>query len=446
MFRMGKLSVLVVGLVVALVAGACSTTPPAPVSPIGADCTDPPTIGPSASLYNCVLSGLDLSGVDLSGADLRGADLSGSNLSGADLSGARMNGANLTGTNLTGAQMAGAILSGAILLGAIFVGANLFGALFDFGGFKVPGGGSGGSGGGGANPPGPCSGPYCPGYNEATIDTGEEVCGETYGADDGLPSFYLHQDSDTLEAKGQRSTVTDSATDFTGATLGGSQFAFRGLSLAKANFTNATISDVMVGCQSGSGGRFDGATFLNTSLIDVTLPSTTAVGVTFSNMSMCAVNFSDSDFDGAVFLAGTRSSCVDTMETLPPGFSAIVMFERSSLVGAQFGDPSATEPPDSQQRVNWEYTMSGPGASVTFEDADLDNVVVAHGNFNTAVFDNASLAGFSSSSLDQFAAGRYYDIDFTTADWSSASFVGPHEWQGSTCPDGSTGDWDNPCF
>ncbi len=444
----GKSVVLPVAVVAfALVAGACGTPPAA--SPIGSDCDSPPVIGPLASLYNCSLAGLDLTGVDLSGADLRGADLTGTNLSSADLSNAKLNGAILTNANLSGADLTGAILSGAILLGALFVGANLLGAVFDFGGFTPPAGG-GGSAGGGVTPPGPCTGPYCPGYNEATIDTGVDICGETYGADLGYPSFYLHRDPATLAANKQRSVVTDAATDFTGATLGGDMFSLRGLSLSKADFTDATIHGVTVGCQNGSGARFDGATFVGGELIDVTLPNSTAVGTTFQDLSMCAVDLSDSDLDSAKFLGETGPSCTDIMSAVPARFSAVTMFERSSMVGAQFGDPAllsddpASGAPNGWYTSTWASYIGDGTPSVTFEDADLDGATATYAVFRQADFSGASLVGFASQAQGQ--AARYELVDFTTADWSAASFSGPHEYTDSTCPDGTVAGPGDACF
>jgi len=417
------------------------------MSPIGSDCQSPPVIGPGASLYNCSLSGLDLSGVDLSGADLRGSDLTGTNLTDANLTNAKLNGANLTNANLTGAEMAGAILSGAILLGALFVGANLLGAVFDFGGFTPPSGGSGGGGGGGSAPP-PCSGPYCAGYNEATVDTGEDICGETYGADLGYPSFYLHQDTDTLEDANQRSVVTDSATDFSGATLGGDTFNLRGLSLTKANFTNATIHGGIVACRPEGSAHLDGATFIGTEFDDVTMPFTQATGVTFQDSSFCAVDLSDSTLDGAKFLGETGSACTDVMSAVPSRFSAMVMFNRSSLIGAQFGDPALlSDDPGSITSWfrSWWVNATGDGKPpVDFTDADLTNASITYPHIDGAVFDGATLSGFTSQA--QHDPGLYFNVDFTTADWSGATFTGPHEYTGSTCPDGTVAGSGDSCF
>lgn len=447
----GKAIAVVACVAVALVAGSCTNNPTGGgMAPTGSGCMSPPVIGPGASLYNCSLIGLDLSGVDLTGADLRGSDLTGADLSGANLTNANLSGANLTGANLTGADMAGAILSGAILLGALFLGANLLGAVFDFGGFTPPAGGSTGGGGAVGTPVGACTGPYCAGYNEATVDTGVDVCGETYGADLGVPSFYLHQDSDTLAVNGRRSVVTDAATDFTGAVLGGTQFAFRGLSLSKANFTNAVIHGVSVGCQDGSGGRFDGATFVGGELIDITLPNTTAVGATFVDLHMCSVNLSDSDLDGAKFRGETGSTCTDIMNAVPSRFSAIVMFERSSLVGAQFGDPAllgedpAGTAPNGWYRSAWvNYTGDGK-PSVTFQDADLTSASATYPEFRNARFTGATLSSFVSQAQAQPAL--YDSVDFTTADWTGATFTGPHDYTGSSCPDGTVAGPGDACF
>ncbi len=114
---------------------------------VGADCTDPPSLGPGANLVNCDLSlgplrDANLRGVNLSGADLRGAilynanlrdaNLSGANLVSADLTGATMTGAILTKANLTfarlGGNLSGANLQGANLTGADLAFSNLTGA------------------------------------------------------------------------------------------------------------------------------------------------------------------------------------------------------------------------------------------------------------------------------------------------------------------------------
>lgn len=92
----------------------------------GADCTDPPTIGPGAQLANCpFLSGDDLSNQDLSNADLSGANLMMANLTGVDFSNANLSGANLFLAILTGADLINTNLSGANLGSANLTGANL---------------------------------------------------------------------------------------------------------------------------------------------------------------------------------------------------------------------------------------------------------------------------------------------------------------------------------
>lgn len=109
-------------------------------SGVGADCTDPPNLGPGADLVNCDLSlaplrGADLRGANLTGADLRGAigynadlqdaNLTAANVTSADLTGATLTGATMTKANLTFARL-GANLTGATLRGATLTGADLF--------------------------------------------------------------------------------------------------------------------------------------------------------------------------------------------------------------------------------------------------------------------------------------------------------------------------------
>jgi uncharacterized protein YjbI with pentapeptide repeats len=93
--------------------------------PVGADCTDPPNLVPSADLRNCDLSGMNLAGVNLYDADLTGANLSGANLSGANLGGADLSGANLTGANLENADLFTTTLIAATFDNAILRNANL---------------------------------------------------------------------------------------------------------------------------------------------------------------------------------------------------------------------------------------------------------------------------------------------------------------------------------
>ena len=101
---------------------------------VGADCTDPPSLGPGANLVNCDLSlgpmrDANLRGVNLSGANLRGAILYNAKLRDANLTGATLISADLTGANLTGANLRDANLTfarlGGNLSGADLQGANL---------------------------------------------------------------------------------------------------------------------------------------------------------------------------------------------------------------------------------------------------------------------------------------------------------------------------------
>ncbi len=96
---------------------------------VGADCTDPPNLGPGANLVNCDLSlgpmrDANLRGVNLSGADLRGAIMYNSKLRDANLSGATLISADLTGANLSGANLRDANLTFA-RLGGNLTGADL---------------------------------------------------------------------------------------------------------------------------------------------------------------------------------------------------------------------------------------------------------------------------------------------------------------------------------
>lgn len=108
--------------------------------PVGADCTDPPNLVPSADLRYCDLSGMDLSGINLEGVDLSNADLSGANLDNAslftsNLVAATFDNASLRNTNLEdgyapGGSFINADLRGAYLYFAFFRGGNLSGANF----------------------------------------------------------------------------------------------------------------------------------------------------------------------------------------------------------------------------------------------------------------------------------------------------------------------------
>jgi uncharacterized protein YjbI with pentapeptide repeats len=140
-----KIPVAVAG--VQIVDGTTTTT-----QPVGADCTDPPSLAPGADLVGCDLSGLtldaNLTGANLTNTNLTNTDLYGTNLTDANLTGANltdadadlvvMTGANLTGanlfaadltnTNLTNAQLWGTNLTNADLTNAILIAADLTGA------------------------------------------------------------------------------------------------------------------------------------------------------------------------------------------------------------------------------------------------------------------------------------------------------------------------------
>ncbi|MCC6226425.1 MAG: hypothetical protein IT195_08470 [Microthrixaceae bacterium] len=58
---------------------------------------------------------------------------------------------------------------------------------------------------------------------------------------------------------------------------------------------------------------------------------------------------------------------------------------------------------------------------------------------------DATLPGFTSQA--QGRPGKYAGIDFTSADWSGATFSGPHDYTGSTCTNGSVaGSGDSCCW
>ena len=102
---------------------------------VGADCTDPPNLAPSADLRNCDLSGRNMEGVDLTNADLTGVNLDNASLFTSHLVGATFDNASLQNTNLDdgyapGASFIKADLRGANLYFAFFRDANLSGANF----------------------------------------------------------------------------------------------------------------------------------------------------------------------------------------------------------------------------------------------------------------------------------------------------------------------------
>ena len=153
---MKKLSTAVIVVILLLT----STGYAAAQGPVGADCTDPPTLEPGADLVNCDLSGREMEGVDLSNADLTGANLNdaslftttldgaifdnasllntlmedahahnasfiNADLRGADLYFANFNNANLTGANISNTWLHSFDLPGAIVQNANFSGSNM---------------------------------------------------------------------------------------------------------------------------------------------------------------------------------------------------------------------------------------------------------------------------------------------------------------------------------
>lgn len=455
-----RLSMLVVVALAALGLAGCAEQPGAPAALMGSGCTVPPLLLPGASLFNCDLSGIDLVGANLSGADLRGANLSNADMRDADLSGANLTGANLSGANLTGADLAGAILSGAILLGAIFVGANLLGAKLDFAAIFQPPSGATSSGGSGTpvvdpGSPEPCD-EYCAGYNEATVDTGRGICDENYGANLGAPDFYMHRDEATLAAAGMRSVVTDANTDFRGATLGGELFSLRGLSLAKADFSQATFTGgdglLYIGCRSMEGSKLSQTTFTGVDFYDVDISNSNLDGATFNDTRGCSVDFSDSSLVGALF-SSFETICADLTPDVAPAREAVVTFEGANLSQATFGDRW------NQEARNFWFGSGGvPG--VSFRNANLSQVTAFAPMFDDAIFTGATTDAYTSWSVSELInpddpdAGidqrdsYYRNVDFSDAadGWSNATFVGTHYMDGAICPDGSPVAAGSSCF
>lgn len=461
-----RLSILVVVALAALGLAGCAEQPGAPAALMGSGCTVPPLLLPGASLFNCDLSGIDLVGVNLSGADLRGANLSGADMRDANLSGANLTGANLTGANLTGADLAGAILSGAILLGAIFVGADLLGAELDFGAIFQPPSGATSSGGSGTpvvdpGSPQTCD-EYCAGYNEATVDTGRGICDENYGANLGAPEFYMHRDEATLAAAGMRSVVTDASTDFRGATLGGELFSLRGLSLANADFSQATITGgdglLYIGCRSMAGAKLDQTSFTGVDFYDVDMSNSSLNGASFNRTRGCGVNFSGASMVGAL-ISDFATTCADLTPDVAPSHEAVVTFEGANLSQAVFGDRW-----NPQARNQWYGSGGVPG--VSFRNANLSQVTAFAPVFDEAIFTGATTWAYTSWSVNEGGdpglppdpkdpgAGvdqrdsYYLGVDFSDAadGWSNAAFVGPHHMDGAICPDGSPVAAGSSCF
>lgn len=439
--RLGRV-VSVAVVAVALV--GCTTGPGTPVA-VGSDCGSPPTIAAGASLFGCNLSGAGLAGVDLSGADLRGAILTGADLQNANLSGADLTGANLTGANLTGANLEGAVLAGAILIGALFVNAILSGASFNFGVVYGPDGNGGGSPTGGS-----CSGPYCPGYNGATVDTGHPVCD---------PTQFVHVSHADLLAYNARSVVVDGTTSFAGAVFDYSASSepsvilLRGLAWSDADFSGATFVNANFACQQGSGARFAGATFTSTDVGDdsshwyaVDFPNSDFSNTTWTGVVMSDVDFDGSDFHGTSISNWVLENALDFDNDGQPDDGFVpdpyllrldgVDFSGSQLgVDVNPGTGSALMELSGYFDTPFFSTTSWAGAdlqgavisSMLLTGADLTGVTATGATVRSSVFDGANFSG----------------------GWSGAIWPDPavdYSFTGATCPDGSAYDAAAPCL
>ncbi len=430
--------------VAGLIAMGCSTTPPS-VPWRGADCGPPPTIASGASLYGCNLAGALLSGVDLSGADLRGAVLTGADLSGANLTGADLTGANLTGANLTGANLTEAVLAGAILIGAIFASAILSGASFDFGTVY----GSKGLGGGKASGS-KCTGDYCPGFNQATVDNGHPLCNPNVGAVWG-DWFYVHRTEAQLAAAGKRSVVVDGSTSFAGAVFDFSDqdlpavLLLRGINWSLADFSGAQFIDTAFGCQSGTGARFGGATFTSTGVgehsthwyaIDLTDSDFSAsrwVGVVMST-----TNFTGSNFASSEIVNWALENQLDFDGDGEPDNGYVSPYYLLNLSDTDFSFASLgleVNPGTGHATLELSGEFDAPLSSTSFAGANLTGAHIAN-----AVLNGADFSGVTSTGTTMTGPSLYYGANFT-GDWSGSTWVGPFGFDSTTtCPDGSAYD------
>lgn len=457
---------IAMALVVALLAGVmvgCTGDTGGTAGPmVGADCTNPPQLVPGASLFGCSLMGFDLSGLDLSGANLSGADLSGVNLSGSNLTNANLEGANLTGANLTEANLTGAILSGAILIGAIFLNAILKGALFDYGKvFGATGSGGNGTPVGGANAPGgtgSCTGPYCPGYNEATVDLGiAPLCSpDLYDETEG--EFYSYRSQQDLADAGLRSVVTDSSTSFEGALLdfsdaGFAAFNLRALNVGKADFSNSTIIRGSITCQNADGARFHGATIhgLGDGSNRAFFYDSSLKNSDFSDTKIWLTAFSDVTFAGSnAQNADWTASGIEVAGIFPPEAQALIPRTLVDLSNVNFQGALlgvTDNPTDGRHGLKLGGYVDGDGTyplfdlfSTTFAGADLRNAQIKSlenpgGNFVGAQTDGVTVWGWGT------VAGAVFD-----SGWLGAAWFGDYDFDGATCPDGSLGSPANPCF
>lgn len=445
--------VLVAVLAAALVGGCVPDT--AGVPTLGPDCSSPPRLAPGASLFGCDLSGFDLRGLDLSGSDLSGADLSGADLSGSNLQYAHLEGANLTGANLTGADLTGAILAGAILIGALFVNAILFDVDFDFGrvfGASGTGGGVpvGGTTGGGV--PAPCSGAYCPGYNETTVDTGDLICSGDMETMTG-GQLYIHRTEADLVADGERSVVTDATTSFRGAVFDFSSqdesvMLLRGLSWAHADFSEATLSNLAMACQVADGARFSGATILgrpHAGFIHMSFRNSDFSGSTLDNVDLLDVTFAGSDAHGATW---SDLSIQLVEELFVPASNANIPPNVLDLSDVDFSDAVLGLAPDEFdgfQGFGFGGYLRGDvdppvlrwtdWAGADLRGALITDLIGVGNDFTGAVTDGLTVGGSGS------VAGATFDAGWLGVDWT-----GDYDFTGAICPDGSTGAPGEPCF
>lgn len=416
-----------VGLVVVAMLGAgmaaCVPNPAGPI--VGAQCTSPPSLVPGASLFGCNLAGLNLSGLDLTGTNLAGANLSNADLTGATLRNVNLEGANLSGANLTGADLTGAILAGAILLGAVFVNALLGGTSFDFGRAFGPAGL-----GGGTPSPAACIGIYCPGFNQATIDTGDPLCDAnlaTYTAGE----FFVHRSVAELASLGKRSVVTDAATNFHGATFDYSASELpvallRGVSWRFADFSGTTFINGAFGCQIADGANFSSADIRSTGAggLATHIYHMSFLNADFSNSSIVGAALSDVSFAGSAF---TDARLADVAIEVPDIFTVeqnenlpyfLVNFDNTDFANAEVG--VYVNPATGMNGL----TLGGAGLisirSTTWRNADLSGAVVA----------------------DVLIPGG----DFTGTVAPGSTWSGTFNFEGATCPDGSVGTAEVGCF
>lgn len=434
-----------------LVAGACSTTPAA-TPKVGADCKGMLNLVPGASLFGCNLSGRDLQGIDLSGADLSGANLSNANLTDANLSNADLEGANLTGANLTGANLSGAVLAGAILLGALFVNAILNNVSFDFGavfGPKGTGGGTPVS----ETPGGACTGPYCPGYDEATADTGDLLCSEDLVELSG-GELYFHPSTQQLEEAGTRSVVTDSATSFAGAsfrfTTQEDSIAFlRGLSLRNADFSNASFENIVILCRDIEGGRFNGVSIKGAP--HAMMGFVSLRNSDFRNSNLERVEFVDVSFAGSDARAAnwTRLLALVFEEFPIPGVNDDVPPKYLDLSGVDFRDATLGAERDEDENFHG-LLFGGQGFR-----GDVDPAPLRYTSWRGADLRGATVTDligegndFTEVQTDGLTVGGEGTVARATFDsgWLGVNWTGDYDFTDATCPDGSIGSAVNPCF